>query len=206
MSQIKSLCLDTPPLGEGGLSKLFSWRNDPRIYKWCRQYEPISWHQHESYWEKVQKDPNIKMYGIRDGNNLVGVCGLTSIDWVNRRAEFSLYIASEYQGNGYGEAALRLLVEHGFNVLNLNSIWGEAFDGNPAINMFKKVGFIEEGRRRQFYFREGKYIDAILFSLMRSEYAMGAVGSLDSKSSSNTTRDANAPDIYRTLGEIQTEC
>jgi len=146
------------------------------------------------------------MYGIRDGNNLVGVCGLTSIDWVNRRAEFSLYIASEYQGNGYGEAALRLLVEHGFNVLNLNSIWGEAFDGNPAINMFKKVGFIEEGRRRQFYFREGKYIDAILFSLMRSEYAMGAVGSLDSKSSSNTTRDANAPDIYRTLGEIQTEC
>lgn len=110
------------------------------------------------------------MYGVHADNLLVGVCGLTSIDWINRRAEFSLYLGPEHQGQGLGEAALRALCAHGFNVLNLNCIWGEAFDGNPAIKMFERVGFKEEGRRRQFYYREGKYIDAVLFSLLRSEY------------------------------------
>jgi hypothetical protein len=83
-----------------------------------------------------------------------------------------LYIGPEHQGQGLGEAALQALCDHGFNVLNLNSIWGEAFDGNPAIKMFERVGFKPEGRRRQFYFREGRYIDAILFSLLRDEYAL----------------------------------
>jgi RimJ/RimL family protein N-acetyltransferase len=114
------------------------------------------------------------MYSIinhDDGVNVcVGICGLTSIDWINRRAEFSLYIGPEYQGSGFGEHALRLLCRHGFQTLNLNCIWGEVFESNPALAMFQRVGFKECGRRRQFYFRDGKYIDAILVDVMRNEW------------------------------------
>lgn len=170
MNQADSLRLERLCLNAKGLDVILKWRNSPEIFKWCRQYESITADAHERWHEWQEKDPNTRMYGVIAGEALVGVCGLTSIDWINRRAEFSLYIGPENQGKGYGEQALRALCRHGFDVLNLNCIWGEAFDGNPAIEMFKRVGFKEEGRRRQFYFREGKYIDAILFSLIGGEF------------------------------------
>jgi RimJ/RimL family protein N-acetyltransferase len=110
------------------------------------------------------------MYGVMRQGDLVGVCGLTSIDLINQRAEFSLYIGPEYQGLGYGKAALLTLITHGFRVLNLNCIWGETFNKNPAAEMFEELGFKKEGTRRDFYFRDGRFINAHLYSLLRSEW------------------------------------
>jgi ribosomal-protein-alanine N-acetyltransferase len=100
----------------------------------------------------------------------VGVCGLTSIDYLNRRAEFSLYIAPAYQGNRLGEKALACLLTHGFKNLGMHTIYGETFDGNPAIKIFESMGFYREGTRRDFYFRDGGFIDAHIYSLKEGEW------------------------------------
>lgn len=110
------------------------------------------------------------MYEVWHDDGLYGVAGLTSIDWVNRRAEFSLYINPDCQSKGFGEAALRHLLKHGFEVLNLNLIWGESFDGNPAMRLFSRVGMRPMGVRRQFYFRDGKYLDAYLWDITKAEF------------------------------------
>lgn len=99
----------------------------------------------------------------------VGVCGLTDIDYINSRAEFSLYIGPEYRGRGIAGKALSRLVAHGFDVLNLNSVWGESFAGNPAEKVFKLVGFIKTGVRPAFYYRQGAYVDANLWTIMRGQ-------------------------------------
>lgn len=157
------------------LQKMLWWRNDERVYKWCRQREPLTQEQHLSWFKSLHGNDKIKMYAIElmDENgseNLVGVCGLTDIDWINRRAEFSLYIGPEYWKKGLGEISLRLLLDKAFKTHNLNSVWGESFDDNPATKMFKKVGFEFEGVRREFYYRDGKYINASLWSILKSEY------------------------------------
>jgi RimJ/RimL family protein N-acetyltransferase len=112
------------------------------------------------------------MYEIRNPESLtpLGVCGLTSIDLYNRHAEFSLYIAPQLQGDGLGTRALKTLLAYGFKTLGLNSIWGETFQGNHALKMFEQMGFKIEGSRRDFYFRDGKYIDAVLVSMQASEF------------------------------------
>lgn len=149
----------------------FRWRNDERISKWCRQYDALHFLNHENWFESQASDKSISMYAIQAGSDpIVGVCGLTSIDLINRRAEFSMYIGPEHQGNGYGEAALRALIHKGFYSYGLNSIWGETFDGNHAIKMFKRVGMKLEGTRRESYYRDGRFIDAHLVSILRSEY------------------------------------
>ncbi len=159
------------PIEERYLDRIRTWRNDPRIYKWSRQCEPLTKAQHEGWFKGLHGRQDVKMYSILDDSDqCVGVCGLTGIDWVNSRAEFSIYVAPDQQGQGYGEAALRSLVDFGFNVLNLNCIWGESFNGNPAREMFKKVGFTDEGCRRQFYFKHGEYIASHIFSLLRHEW------------------------------------
>ena len=159
------------------------WRNDHRIWKWCRQNDLRSAQEHDRWFKKQAEDSSIKMYAIfipfREPANylseehrdyIVGVCGLTSIDPTNRTAEFSLYISPDYQHRGLAKAALKTLITHGFMNLGLNCIWGETFEGNKAAHLFEKIGFKKEGTRRSLYFREGKFIDAHLYSILASEW------------------------------------
>lgn len=148
---------------------IFDARNDPKVYHWCRQYGPLHIGAHAKWLDWQVSDPKTEMFGIEavlDGKVvLVGVCGLTDVDMVNGRAEFSLYIIPKYNLRGYGSQALSSLLEWGFNAKRLNRIWGEVFDGNPALNMFLSLGFEKEGVRREFYFRNGHYVDAHLISI-----------------------------------------
>jgi RimJ/RimL family protein N-acetyltransferase len=117
-------------------------------------------------------DPTIKMFGVYNLDPVsacIGVCGFTSIDRVNQKAEFSLYIAPQFHGCGYGSAALYTLVRHGFEDMNLNRIWGETFDGNPAESIFKRIGFKKEGTLKQSYFRKGRFIDSHIYGIIRGE-------------------------------------
>ena len=158
------------------LETLRYWRNDPRIHRWCRQTGLISKAQQLSWFERQANDSSISMYAILNTgqdlqtNQLLGVAGLTSIDHLNSRAEFSLYIGPEFQKSGLGGEALAELLEIGFNDLNLNRIWGETFDKNPAIKLFEKIGMQKEGTRKDFYFKGGVYIDAHLYSINKAEY------------------------------------
>jgi RimJ/RimL family protein N-acetyltransferase len=155
------------------LEDTFAWRNDPEVWIWCRQYAPLHREKHVEWYDWQAKDPAVSMFAITvayDEPRLVGVCGLTSIDHVNARAEFSCYIAPEHRGNRYAERALQGLFSHGFDYLNLNSIWGETFEGNPASGLFLKLGMTHDGIRRNGYYRGGMYIDAHLYSLLKSEY------------------------------------
>lgn len=146
------------------------WRNTPEIRKWCRQYSLISEDNQSDWLNDLIDDRSIKMFSIDVEGRPVGVCGLTSIDRVNQRAEFSMYIAPKEQRKGYGKKALILLMMHGFNDQNLNRIWGESFDGNPAMILFKELGFGYEGRQKEAYFREGKFIDSHIVAITRSEF------------------------------------
>ncbi len=152
--------------------KIFKWRNDPEIYKWCRQVGPLHWNRHLAWLENQSKDPSISMFMILDDGIIpVGVCGLTSIDSINRRAEFSLYIGSEYQRMGYATQALKALFKYGFNDLNLNRIWGETFHGNPALDLFMKKLYMDyEGIRKDFYFKDGYFVDTHLISLSAESF------------------------------------
>lgn len=161
------VCLGT--LDDEWLHKIRGWRNDPRIFRWCRQDDLISKASHNKWFMDQGLDSTIRMYGVyEDGHNswnLVGVAGLTSIDRIARKAEFSLYIDPDLHQKGLGFRALKTLLSHGFYNLGLNVVWGECLDGNPAIKRFEALGMVKEGTRRDFYFKDGRLWDAHLVSM-----------------------------------------
>ena len=66
---------------------------------------------------------------------------------------------------------MKILIEYGFNTLNLNRLDLKVNDFNlRAIKCYQKLGFIEEGRMRQSCFRNGEYHDQLIMSILRSEW------------------------------------
>ncbi len=157
-------------IDERDLAFLFVSRNNPEVYKWCRQNSPLHWESHQEWFKWQRTDPDTEMFTVISDNGPIGAAGLTSIDKVNGRAEFSLYIAQEHWGNNYGSQALKTLFAWGFGALRLNRVWGESFDGNPAIDLFKSLGMEFEGVRYDYYFRSGSYVDAHLFSISSADF------------------------------------
>jgi RimJ/RimL family protein N-acetyltransferase len=153
------------------LHKIRLWRNKPEVYEWCRQNDLISDYKQKKWYVSQANNDAVRMFMVKDGTNYpVGVCGLTSIDWVNSRAEFSLYIDPKARGKGLARAGLKTLFDYGFKTLGLNLIWGETFEGNPAHKLFESLKMKKDGVRRQFYFKDGRYINATLYSVTSKEW------------------------------------
>lgn len=157
------------------------WRNSPEIQRWTRGSELISHEDQVKWLKRISEDPTILMFGVeveekskvpgmRKKPVIVGAAGLTSVSHIHKTAEFSLFIGPEYQRKGYGERALRELLNYGFKNLALRVIYGETFEGNPAWALFQKLGFQETGRHRKRYFKEGRSLDAICFDILSDEW------------------------------------
>ena len=156
------------PILEKQIGQMLVWRNDRRVWKWCRQSSVISEAQHTAWFRSLPERQDVKMFSVIDDHgDFVGVAGLTSLDYINRRAEVSLYIAPAKMRSGLGFRAAKTLIDHAFDDLNLNLVWGEGFSGSPANGLFEKCGFNLDGIRLGFYYREGQYVDAFLYSLTR---------------------------------------
>jgi RimJ/RimL family protein N-acetyltransferase len=147
------------------LEMMFLERNDPRNWQWFRQHTTINLSNHMDWYDGARKDPSIEMLLAVDNNEtILAIMGLTSIDRINSRAEISYYEV----GENVGKLPLECLVRHAFCNQNLNQVWTEMFDGSPYRTKFESLDFKLDGILRDFYFRNGKYINAHRYSLIRS--------------------------------------
>ena len=107
-----------------------------------------------------------------ENDELIGNCGIKNISYLHRIAEVGIFIGIEDNRNkGYGAEVLNLLLDYGFNYLNMNNIMLNVKSFNErAIACYKKVGFKELGRRRESYFLNGKYYDDIQMDVLAREF------------------------------------
>jgi RimJ/RimL family protein N-acetyltransferase len=103
---------------------------------------------------------------------LIGRGMLFSVDHVHRSAMLGIVLGEKhYWGKGYGQEATRLLVEYGFDLLNLNSIMLGTFGFNRrALHCYEQVGFKTIGKRREARIIGGKKYDAILMDIVADDF------------------------------------
>lgn len=108
----------------------------------------------------------------QDGHQLIGGVFLKDVDGRNRSAELVVYIGErEYWGRGYGSDGIQILLRYGFQEINLNRIMLRVFDYNArAMRAYQKIGFQHEGTKRESLYRDGRYWDSHVMSLLRSEW------------------------------------
>lgn len=83
-----------------------------------------------------------------------------------------IYIGpEEYRNKGYGEEAMRLILEYCFINLHTERVTIDHFTGNTvAARLYLNLGFQYEGIARNGAKKNGRYHDLHLMSLLRSEY------------------------------------
>lgn len=159
------------------LPSFVAFFNDPEVRENLDVYLPMSLASEEQWFEhNLKRQPEEQQYALdaRDGEGwkLIGSCGFFHLSMRDRSAEIGLSIGDKaYWNQGYGQETVQLLLQHGFNTLNLNRIVLQVLDNhNRAIHVYEKAGFVLEGRQRQARYRDGQYIDLLLMSVLKSEW------------------------------------
>ena len=75
-------------------------------------------------------------------------------------------------GKGYGTDAMNALLDFGFGMLRLERMWLEVYVFNKrARRSYDKSGFVLEGVERNGVFKQGRYLDVEVMSILRDEWA-----------------------------------
>lgn len=159
------------------LPRFVEWINDPEVRHGIARDLPLNTAAEEQWFDEVMAKPEPERplaIEIKEGEDwrLVGSCGLFNLDWVTRKAELGILIGDKASWDrGIGTRAMRLLLHHGFETLNLNRIYLRVFEYNDrALHVYRKLGFVEEGRFRQDRFSQGRYWDTFLMSMLKREF------------------------------------
>ncbi|MCR4391267.1 MAG: GNAT family N-acetyltransferase [Candidatus Acetothermia bacterium] len=159
------------------------WFNDPEVRQFLVMYEPMSRAKEERWFAAQLERRDEFLYAIEaqvDGSWVhIGNLGLHRVDWKNRTAVFGIVLGEKaYWGQGYGSEAARVLLRFAFQELNLHRVELEVFAFNArAIRCYEKAGFRHEGTRRHAFFRDGRYHDVHVMSILREEFLAEERGS-----------------------------
>lgn len=151
------------------LETLKKWRNDKSNRIHTREFRLLNMINQKQWFESIHKDnpPKFIMFGVMDKRkNLIGVSGLTYIDWKNRHAEISIILFKKnWQSLKEGKNTITLLTDYGFGELNLHRLWVEIFETIPAnIKLFEHMNFKKEGELRDKLWRNKKWNNSFIYS------------------------------------------
>jgi aminoglycoside 6'-N-acetyltransferase len=114
--------------------------------------------------------PGWFQYAIDLDGVLIGDIGLNLHENL-MQADVGFTLAPEYQGKGYATEAVRGLLNYLFLERNLHRVSAECDARNvSSAALLKRLGFRDEGLRRQNTWFKGEWTDDLFFGLLRSDW------------------------------------
>ncbi|MQA09976.1 MAG: GNAT family N-acetyltransferase [Pseudonocardiaceae bacterium] len=162
------------PLEPSDAEAVWRWSSDPEVGRWMVNGYPESFAQVTKRFE--ERPPNSYQrvsLGIEPltEQRLIGAVRLRDAEPESGRAELDIEIGErDHWGHGYGTDAMRVICRYGIETMRLHliALWVVA-DHVAARRVYQKVGFVEDGRHRESFRRDGKWHDMILMSLLEGE-------------------------------------
>jgi len=150
--------------------------NDPEVNKYLRPDIPYPLRVEDEIKWYERLDPfgrggySFAIERLSDGE-YIGSCGIDNVDWKNSRAAVGIFLGKMHWNHGYGTDALSVLVDFCFNEMNLHKVYLYVFSYNErAIHTYEKIGFKVDATLRDNIFKDGRYRDELVMSILRSEW------------------------------------
>ena len=138
--------------------------------------EGFTLEQTQGYLAHLRQSNGIALVAI-DSDRLVGWIDITrgAFEGLTHYGRLGMGLAPDSRGRGLGRLLLERAIEDGFGI-GLERIELEVFASNVrAVQLYRRTGFVEEGRRRRARHIDGVYDDILLFGLLRHEWRGGPI-------------------------------
>lgn len=109
---------------------------------------------------------------LKENQKLIGTVNIESIDYINRSCHVPILIGDKAEwSKGYGTEARMMALKFAFYERGMNRVWATILDTNEASQkMHISCGYRIEGTLRQSVYKDGRYHDEVLMSVLRSEF------------------------------------
>lgn len=151
---------------------IMKWRNE-QIYH-LRQSRPLTAEDQDRYFnDKVgklydQEQPSQILFSFIKDDVCVGYGGLVHINWIDKNAEISFLINTEFEKDyfdKYWSEYLRLIEQVAFESLHLHKIFVYAFDLRPHLyEMLESNHYFMDARLNEHCRFQEKFIDVVIYA------------------------------------------
>ena len=151
------------------------WHNDDEIWSTVVGPKYFVSPEYEKKWieDTVFSKDSIKLaVCLIENNQLIGSVSLTEFDWINRSAVSGTMIGDKKLWRmGFATEAKLQLLEFGFQERGLHRISCQILESNTASRrLYLKCGYKEEGLLRDAVFKDGRYQNLVIMSILRQEF------------------------------------
>ncbi|MCP8968229.1 GNAT family N-acetyltransferase [Ectobacillus ponti] len=109
--------------------------------------------------------------GIWHKGQLAGCIGFHGINRNNSSTSIGYWLGEDFQGNGLMAKACAALIHHAFTELGLNRVEiRAAVENRKSRAVPLRLGFTEEGCIRHNERLHGRYVDHVVYGLLREEW------------------------------------
>ncbi|MES2779626.1 MAG: GNAT family protein [Bacteroidota bacterium] len=157
------------------LPLLQQWANDPEIQHMLGGWHfPTNMNDQEKWFNSLSCNSLHQRFAIVTKDlGLIGTANIVDIDWKNKNAFHGMMLGDKaIRGKGYGVDTVMTVMKFAFEELGLNRLDGSMIEYNTAsLKMYiEKCGWKEEGRQRNWYFRNNRTWDRIVVGVTKEDY------------------------------------
>lgn len=159
------------------IANFVRWLSDGVTTSFLSMRAPMSVAMEEKWFDDMLTHQGKEAYHFvicqLEDDRPIGTLALFAIDYVNGNAGIGISIGEkDLWGQGLGTDAMFAILDFGFGMLRLERLWLEVYDFNRrGRRSYDKCGFVLEGVERHAVYKQGRYIDVELMSILRDEWA-----------------------------------
>jgi len=107
---------------------------------------------------------------LRDSQRVAGIVSLHRVDWLRAVAGLGYWVRRTEWNRGIASEAANGALGHALGGLRLHRIEAlVALENKASQRVLEKLGFVREGVAREAEFVDGRYLDHIQYSFLRSD-------------------------------------
>jgi diamine N-acetyltransferase len=158
------------------LELLYNWENNNDYWIISNTVSPFSKYTLKRYIENSHK--NIYetgqlrlMIDYIPEKKTIGTIDIFDFDPYHKRAGIGILIANnEYRRKGLATMALTVLIDYCFKTLLVHQLFCSILENNcESIELFRKLGFSEIGKKKDWIRTSEGYLSEIMFQLIKTE-------------------------------------
>jgi len=147
--------------------------NDREVWRNMRDAFPHPYTLREAHaWlETALGTRPVRLFAIDCEGEAVGGIGIGVFTDVYRRTgEIGYWLAQKHWNRGIVSEAVGAITTYAFGALDLERVQSGVFAWNPAsMRVLEKCGYEREGVQRRAAFKDGRFVDLVLYARLRPE-------------------------------------